>query len=86
MVLLGVGQLHVTRSLPRSCLTWPATPSLPLAPRPAGHLTEVPLPTFAAQSGLMLDRVVGENEGGTATIAAVNRNDIYVWHRHSGIL
>jgi hypothetical protein len=33
-----------------------ATPSLPLAPIPAGHSTDVLLPTFDCQSALTFDR------------------------------
>ena len=39
---------------PGVCLTKPATPSLPLPPKPAGQLTAVALPTLVAQSGLTL--------------------------------
>src|SRR5439155_18723669 len=35
--------------------TWPATPSLPLPPTPAGQLTAVPAPTFDFHAGLTCD-------------------------------
>src|SRR5437764_10697850 len=38
------------------CLISPATPSLPLPPRPTGQLTEVPRPTLVSHSLLILHR------------------------------
>src|SRR5579884_1066564 len=38
------------------CSTWPATPSLPLPPRPTGQLTEVFEPTLLFHSGLTFER------------------------------
>src|SRR5208337_2365898 len=37
-------------------LIWPATPSLPLPPRPTGHLTDAPLPTLFAHSPFTPER------------------------------
>src|SRR5256885_1501720 len=34
----------------------PATPALPLPPRPTGHATDLPLPTRDFHSGLILER------------------------------
>ena len=41
---------------PRVLRTVAATPSLPLAPEPAGHLTLVLAPTLSFQVGLTADR------------------------------
>ena len=53
----------------------PATPSLPLAPTPAGHSTAVPEPTLLFQSGADLGQIVGEVEGRARTVGAVNDRD-----------
>src|SRR5512138_2856445 len=37
-------------------LTWPATPSFPLPPRPTGHLTDFPWPTLVFHSLLTPER------------------------------
>src|SRR5262245_44301103 len=42
--------------LPGVVLSWPATPSLPLAPRPVGNFTLLPAPTLSFQVGLIDDR------------------------------
>ena len=56
MVLHRINQFDVADGAHLGDLIKPATPSLPLAPIPVGHCTEVFLPTLAFQSGLTFDR------------------------------
>ena len=70
---------------PGNCLTWPATPSLPLPPRPAGHFTEVPLPTVSAQTGLTLLKIIGEDVARAAAVGTMHHNHRQVGQIHARI-
>lgn len=41
---------------PGVCLIKPVTPSFPLPPKPVGHLSAFPVPTFSFHSALTLER------------------------------
>src|SRR5579884_3434822 len=65
---------------PGVCLTAAATPELPLAPVPVGHLTSLPCPIWAFQAGLTSDRnlvnpsvVPDESDRWTTVIAVPGR-------------
>ena len=42
---------------------------------PAGHFTEVPLPTESAQTGIHAAQVIGENERRAAAVGAMHQHD-----------
>src|ERR1035437_3368537 len=53
----------------------PATPSLPLAPTPAGHSTAVPEPTLVFFLIIGLRQIVGEVERGPRTVGTAHHSD-----------
>ncbi len=55
-----------------------ATPSLPCASRPTGHLTVVPLPTDGLPLGVGFAEEVGPGEGGAAAVGAMDDDDFCV--------
>ena len=85
MVLLGVGAFDIADAAPM-LRTVPATPSLPLAPAPAGHFTLVDDAHLAPSTrGLCIDEVVGEHEGRAGAVGAVHRGDGQAGQLHAVI-